>query len=95
MQGESFSLDLETDIAVGVVVGKRLSGAIRAEAEATYAQVELGIGAGWTLSDEACAEEGGVEFCADADIDDWTVQRIVGASLSASENCALVALGTG
>ena len=44
VQGERFSLDPETDIAVGVVVGKRLSGAIRAEAEAAYTQNQVGCG---------------------------------------------------
>ena len=55
------------------------------------AQIELGIGAGWTFFDEACVEEGSFKFCDDADTDDWTVQGIVGASFSASDNGALVA----
>ena len=123
VEGGRFSLDPEIDIAIGLVVGSRLSEAIRAEAEVAYAQVawdagggvgitadglglgsnllyamgspsaqiELGIGAGWTFFGEACAEEGGVRICADAGTDDWTVQWIVGASVAALDNGAFVA----
>lgn len=55
------------------------------------AQFETGIGVGWTFFDEACAESGGLKFCADAHEDDWTVQGIVGFSYAVSDTGALVA----
>ena len=123
VEGARFSLDPETDVALGLVVGQRLSGAFRVEFELAYARVkwdagdstsitadgygigpnllyaigessaqfEIGIGAGWTFFDEACAESGGLKYCADAAEDDWTAQGIAGFSYAVSDTGALVA----
>ena len=118
-----FSLDPETDLALGLVVGKRISDAFRVEFELAYPKVkwdagdsvsittdgygigpnllcaigessarfEIGIGAGWTFFDEACAESGTLRYCADAAQDDWAVQGIAGSSYAVSDTGALVA----
>ena len=46
VDGARFSLDPEIDIAIGLVVGSRLSEAIRAEAEVSYAQIAWDAGGG-------------------------------------------------
>ena len=53
------------------------------------AKLELGLGAGWTFFDEGCLASSGTSVCFEADMDDWNVQGIVGASLAISEESAL------
>ena len=44
VEGARFSLDPETDLALGLVVGKRISDAIRVEFELSYAKVKWDAG---------------------------------------------------